>query len=277
MRRKQADHFQSCWQLSPQGDGASPWRVNYNAWLWQQRSIFFFIFYSLETFLNSLINPLKQLSFTLNKWWKPNRVLSMFYESSTSQGGMYFKILYARSQRTPMPSSVLTAEWYFMLTMQRNSISPCPNTAARVTSTVNQGRTPLLPDKIREAWRAQEWNLTRSERDKIGQELNLIIIAVSAKFWDPDSSIYRLHTQGAPKHSWNFYKSSSKQTGHLFSQQHPAHQGFLRTLQVPYQLCEWVIENISMVSPLCYLTDGPQECVSDSWPNSSKLGGTKSS
>lgn len=210
MRRKQADHFQSFWQLSPQGDGASPWRVNYNAWLWPQRSIFFFIFFSLETFLNSLINPLKQLSFKLNKWWKPNRALRMFYEPSTTQGGIYFKILYARSQRTPMPSSVLTAEWYFMLTMQHNSISPCPNTAARVTSTVNQGRTPLLPDKIREAWSAQEWNLTHSERDKIGQQLSSVIITESAKFWDPDSSIYCLHTQRGPKYSCSFYKSSSK-------------------------------------------------------------------
>lgn len=157
MRRKQADHFQSSWQLFPQGDSASPWRGNYNAWLWQQRSIILFIFCSLETFLNSLINPLKQLSFKLNKWWKPKRALHMLYESSTFQGGIYFKILYARSQRTPMPSSVLTTEWYLMLTVQRNSISPCPNTAPPVTSTVNQGRTPLLLDKIREDWSAREW------------------------------------------------------------------------------------------------------------------------
>lgn len=168
VRRKQADHFQSFWQLSPQGYSASPWRVHNNAWLWPQRSIFFLIFYSLETFLKSLISPLKQLAFKLNKWWKPNRALSMFYESSTSQGGIYFKILYARSQRTLMPSSALAAEWYFTLTMQHNSIRPCPNTAAWVTSTVNQGRTPLLPDKIRRTWNAQEWNLTHYEQDTIG-------------------------------------------------------------------------------------------------------------
>lgn len=157
VRRKQADHFQSFWQLFPEGDTASPQRVNYNACLWQQRSIFLSIVYSLETFLNSWINPSKQLSFKLNKWWKPNRACRMFYESITFQGGVYFKILYSESQRTPMPSSVLTTKWYLMLTMQHNSISPCPNTAPPVNSTVNQGRTPLVWDKIREAWSAQDW------------------------------------------------------------------------------------------------------------------------
>ena len=46
--------------------------------------------------------------------------------------------------------------------------------------------------------------------------------------------------------------------------------------QVPYRLREWVIENIFMVSPLCYLTDGRQEWVSEAL-HSSKLRGAKSS
>lgn len=122
----------------------SPWRVNHNLWLWQQRSIFLSIFYSLEIFFNLLVNPLKQLSFKLNKWWKPKRASHMFWEPSSFQGGICFKILYSRSQRTPVPSSVLTTEWNLMLTTQHNSISPRLNTAPPVTSTVNQGRTPLL-------------------------------------------------------------------------------------------------------------------------------------
>lgn len=157
MRRKQADHFQSFWQLFPQGDTVSPCRVNYNARLWQQRSIFLSISYSLETFLNSVINPLKQLSFKLNKWWKPNTALFTCFMSTAHFEEAYISRYYVQSQRTLLPSSVLTTKWYLMLTMQHNSISPCPNTAPLVTSTVNQGRAPLLWDKIREAWSAREW------------------------------------------------------------------------------------------------------------------------
>lgn len=62
---EQADHFQSFWQPGPQGDAASLWSMNYNARLRQQGSMILFSpnFYSLETFLNSQINPLQQLSF----------------------------------------------------------------------------------------------------------------------------------------------------------------------------------------------------------------------
>lgn len=156
VRRKQADHFQSFWQLFPEGGTASPQRMNYNACLWQQRPIFLSAFYSLETFLKSLINPSKQLSFTLNKWWKLNRAPLRFYESSTFWGGVHFKILYSESKD---PNAVISPhhQVVFNLTMQQDSISPCPNTAPLVNSTVNQGRTPLLWDKIREAWSAQEW------------------------------------------------------------------------------------------------------------------------
>lgn len=61
------------------------------------------------------------------------------------------------------------------------------------------------------------------------------------------------------KYSCSFNKSSSQYTWHSCSQQPPAHQGFLRTLQVPYQLWEWVTENIFTASPLCYRTDGLED------------------
>lgn len=161
-----------------------------------------------------------------------------------------------------------------MLTMLRNSISPCLNTALLVTSTVNQGRTPLLQDKIREVWNAQQWfnplwtgqnwTVVFGDLHHFGQILR-----------PPESPIYLMYPRG-PKYSRSFGKSSSQSTRHLFSQRHPAHQGFLRT-QVSNQPWGWVTERASMVSPLCYLTDGLKEWVSDSWLNSSDLGGAKSS
>lgn len=64
----------------------------------------------------------------------------------------------------------------------------------------------------------------------------------------------------------------------MFSQQHPGHQGFLRMLQVSYQLWRRVIEKVFTVSPLSYQT---YELKESGWVrtalNSSNLGGAESS
>lgn len=104
-----------------------------------------------------MISPLKQSSFKLNKWWKATQSPSHVLRVQHISGGIYFKTVCPWSHRNPMPSRVLTTKCYLMLTMLRNSISPCLNTALPVTSTVNQGRTPLLQDKIREVCNAQQW------------------------------------------------------------------------------------------------------------------------
>lgn len=119
-------------------------------------------------------------------------------------------------------------------------------------------------------------DLTPSGLGKTDQQLCLVLTTTLAKFWDPpESPIYLIYPRG-PKYSHSFGKSSSQSTWHFFSRWHPAHQGFLRT-QVSNQPWGWLIECAFMVSPLCYLTDGLKEWVSDSWLNSRDLGGAKSS
>ena len=134
----------------------SPWGASHNARLRPGRPILRSVFYSLETLLNSLRNPLKHLSFKLNKLVKAKEGLSHGSWIRHISGRHIFQDIVPRSQRTPRPSAVLTTAWYLMLTMRHNPIRPCPNAAPPVTSTVNQGRAPLLWDKIREACSARE-------------------------------------------------------------------------------------------------------------------------
>lgn len=104
-----------------------------------------------------MISPLKQSSFKLNKWWKaiqsPSHILQVQH--------ILVRHLFEDSvlQESQGPSTIMAPyhQCYLMLTMLRDSISPCLNIALLVTSTVNQGRTPLLQDKIREVWNAQQW------------------------------------------------------------------------------------------------------------------------
>lgn len=117
-------------------------------------------FHCLETFLKQ-ISPFNSILsnfsfFLLGKQGKSNRAFPTFSDPSTFRRSRHYKIQYSRTQRTSLPSLNCTTQWYLMLTNQHNSISPCRNSALWVTSTVNQGRTPLLQDKIRKAWSAQQ-------------------------------------------------------------------------------------------------------------------------
>lgn len=76
--------------------------------------------------------------------------------STMRQGDIHFKTS-SRTQENLKSSSLLTtSQKYLMLTTQHNSISPCLSTGQPVTSIVNQGRAPLVQDKIREAWKKPE-------------------------------------------------------------------------------------------------------------------------
>ena len=114
---------------------------------------------SCPVFCSSLLNKsLKTTFFQVTQMVEATQhSVAWFLRSARcQQGDIYFKMS-SRAQETLMSSSLLrTSQKYLMLTTQHNSISPCLSTGQPVTSIVNQGRAPLVQDKIREAWRSPE-------------------------------------------------------------------------------------------------------------------------
>lgn len=153
MQRKQADHFQSFWQLFPQGDAAVTLESELQC-VTLTTKINFLLHFLFPRNVFSTDKSLKTTFFQI-KWWKPNRTLWLQVQHLLKRHIFQDSVLTESNDPNVV---IISHHWVcFVLTMWHNSISPCPNVAPRVTSTVNQGRAPLFQDKIREAWSTLEW------------------------------------------------------------------------------------------------------------------------